>query len=646
MKRLIRYTTNRCVRVCKQPLRLSALPLYSSRKYVSIDNKDIVRPKMDIAEIAGTEDHPVLEKKPQEIILEQERHVLQTLRSILTSIEADPKDLELIQRVETGLEELFLLVVVGEFNAGKSSFINALLGDHFLKDGRTPTTNNLHLIRHGPLKTVLDDQTGLSHISIPLAWLNNITLVDTPGTNAIIKKHQEVTEHFVPRSDLVIFITSAERPFSESEHEFLDRIKQWGKKILVVINKYDLLQKDQERQEVEKFVRDGIIKMLGFEPLIFCVSSREALNEKTSHDPFDQSNNKPSQNQHLQESWKAMENHIFDTLNSIERVKLKLENPLGVANNMLGRYHSFVAQRIDLLRGDRSTLDNIDRSLEEFSANMKKEFELQQNRLDGIIYALTERANLFFDEYITLSNVTNIINKDVVSQKFQKQVIGDLSTKIETHISEVIDWMLDRKYKQWKAVTDYVNKRAKVSTNEEKLVGSLQSEFNFNRKELLLSIGQSADSVLSNYSSKEESQKLNTHITEGLTTTAVVGVSAVGIGTASWFLAPTAIASSLGMLGAVAFGASSLYVIPYKRSQMRKAFAKSVDNMRNQLRSSMTQKFDSELDESISSIKSAISPYSQFVNVEYNKFKEQNNKMEQIKSNIEKLKTLIEALDK
>ncbi|KAL0485577.1 hypothetical protein AKO1_003166 [Acrasis kona] len=129
-----------------------------------------------------------------------------------------------------------------------------------------------------------------------------------------------------------------------------------------------------------------------------------------------------------------MENHIFDTLNSIERVKLKLENPLGVANNMLGRYHSFVAQRIDLLRGDRSTLHNIDRSLEEFS-----------------------RANLFFDEYITLSNVTNIINKDVVSQKFQKQVIGDLSTKIETHISEVIDWMLDRKYKHWKAVTDYVN---------------------------------------------------------------------------------------------------------------------------------------------------------------------------------------------
>lgn len=79
---------------------------------------------------------------------------------------------------------------------------------------------------------------------------------------------------------MVIFLTSTERPFTESENEFLNSIKQWGKKVVVVINKYDLLQNNSERAEVEKFVRDGIIKMLGFEPQIFLVSAKEALRSK------------------------------------------------------------------------------------------------------------------------------------------------------------------------------------------------------------------------------------------------------------------------------------------------------------------------------------------------------------------------------
>lgn len=130
--------------------------------------------------------------------------------------------------------------------------------------------------------------------------------------------------------------------------------------------------------------------------------------------------------------------------------------------------------------------------------------------------------------------------------------------------------MLDRKYRQWKAVTDYVNKRARVSSSEEKLVGSLKSEFNFNRKELILSIGQSAGSVLSSYDATHNSTQLNRQITSSITATAAVGAGAVSIGTASWFLAHTAMATTMGVFGAMIVGAGSLYVLPYKRSVMRK----------------------------------------------------------------------------
>ena len=63
----------------------------------------------------------------------------------------------------------------------------------------------------------------------------------TSGTNAIMEGHQAITEHFLPRSDLVIFVTSVDRPFSDSEREFLKQIVEWKKRILIVINKIDSL---------------------------------------------------------------------------------------------------------------------------------------------------------------------------------------------------------------------------------------------------------------------------------------------------------------------------------------------------------------------------------------------------------------------
>jgi hypothetical protein len=341
-----------------------------------------------------------------------------------------------------------------------------------------------------------------------------------------------------------------------------------------------------------------------------------------------------------------METHIFNTLNSIERVKLKLENPLGVASNLIGRYCQIIDQRLDVLRGDRKTIESIDKSLEQFSIDMKKEFELQQGRLDNIVYELSERGNRFFDDFITMQNVIDLMKRNVVNQKFEKHVIADLSTRVETHISEVIDWMLDRKYRQWKAVTDYVNKRARVSTSEEKMVGSLKSEFNFNRKELILSVGQAAESVLASYDTADHSLQLNQQISTSITTTAAVGVGAVGIGTASWFLAPTALATTLGMFGAALVGAGSLYVLPYRRSVLRKRFAKSVEDMKRQLRQNMSAKFEAELNESIASIRSAIFPYSQFVNVEYDKFTKQSAESVELRTLIDRLRVSIETLDR
>src|SRR3954469_16679583 len=68
------------------------------------------------------------------------RDLLAALRDALTSFGAAPADLSALAASMRQLDDLFLLVIVGEFNAGKSAFINALIGERVLQEGVTPTT--------------------------------------------------------------------------------------------------------------------------------------------------------------------------------------------------------------------------------------------------------------------------------------------------------------------------------------------------------------------------------------------------------------------------------------------------------------------------------------------------------------------------
>ena len=132
--------------------------------------------------------------------------------------------------------------MVGEFNSGKSSFVNALLGRAVLEEGVTPTTSRIALLRHGdaPARHVRPD--GVEVVAEPAEALREVAIVDTPGTNAVLREHEALTREFVPRADLVLFLTSADRPYTETERAFLEALREWGKKVVVVVNKADLLE--------------------------------------------------------------------------------------------------------------------------------------------------------------------------------------------------------------------------------------------------------------------------------------------------------------------------------------------------------------------------------------------------------------------
>ena len=126
----------------------------------------------------------------QEALVERERELLGRLVDFLIGFGAPGEDVEIVRRSLSDLEELFLLVIVGEFNAGKSAFVNALLGAEVSREGVTPTTDRITLLRHAEEPTERDRRDGVLERGHPNEFLREVAIVDTPGTNAIIRHHE------------------------------------------------------------------------------------------------------------------------------------------------------------------------------------------------------------------------------------------------------------------------------------------------------------------------------------------------------------------------------------------------------------------------------------------------------------------------
>src|SRR5260221_3132928 len=289
----------------------------------------------------------------QSRFLREEKEALAEIQQALSRLDVPREALVTLEKAILQLDELFLLVVVGEFNAGKSALMNALLGavpERVLAEGVTPTTSRVTLVKWGPQinETVVDESFAV--YTHPLPLLRQLNIVDTPGTNAVIREHERLTEEFVPRSDLVLFVTSADRPLTESERQFLERIRAWGKKVVVVINKADILENEAARQEVRDFVRRHSAGVLGFEPEIFMVSARLAQQAGQAADPG------AGQALRAASQLDALEQYIQATLDDQARLSLKLTNPLGVTEHIAGQSQAAAVAQAEALGEDAGTV--------------------------------------------------------------------------------------------------------------------------------------------------------------------------------------------------------------------------------------------------------------------------------------------------
>jgi small GTP-binding protein len=570
--------------------------------------------------------------KQQEALLKDERQLLNDLRVALVQFGAAREDQDTLAESIQQLDELFLLVVVGEFNAGKSAFINALLGQKLLKEGVTPTTTQINLLRFGENqeRTVIDEHQHV--LTLPAELLIEISIVDTPGTNAIIREHEAITSQFVPRSDLVLFITSADRPFTESERIFLERIRDWGKKVVIVLNKTDLFQNPEELEQVQTFIAQNARSLLGITPEIFPVSARLALRAKQGEPAlWDDSRFEP------------LERFIHDTLDEAGRLRLKFLNPLGVAGHLVERYTGVANSRLDLLQEDFTTLSDVEAQLDLYKEDMQRDFEFRMADIENVLFEMEQRGDEYFDETFRLARVFDLFSKERIQREFELKVVADVPQRIEHKVNELIDWLVESDLRQWQAVNEHLAERRRQ--HQDRIVGDPGvGSFHYDRERLIEGVGRESLRVVETYDRVREAEAIAEGAQAAVAAAAAMEVGAIGLGTLVTVLATTAAADITGVILASAIAALGLFVIPARRRMARSEMHTKVSELRTKLVNSLRAQFEQEIERSLNKIQTAISPYTRFVRAERGKLEQMQSELGEIKDNLDRLRARVEDL--
>jgi small GTP-binding protein len=521
---------------------------------------------------------------------------------------------------------------VGEFNAGKSRLINALLGESLLKEGVTPTTTTINLIRYGeqPERSGMENNVNLYFA--PVELLKEISIVDTPGTNAIIREHEAITNQFVPRSDLILFITSADRPFTESERLFLEKIHAWGKKVILILNKIDLFETPEDREEVIQFIQDNARQLLGISPVIFPVSARDALEAK-----------KGAPEKWEGSQFEALESYINESLDEIGKLKLKLANPIGVGINLANRYGEVIKARLALLSSDLSLIANLDAQINAYTREMLEDFEYRMTDIEKVLFKMEKRSQQFFNEKMKIFNIFDLTDKKYMRRTFEKEVIADVPKQISLKVDQLIDWMVTRNLEQWHIMNEYLDEsRQRLSTSP--AAKPSLGNFNLNREMILNTVTQKTNTVIEGFDKKQESSKIAEQAQNTVAATAAMEVGAVGLGALITALATTAAADVTGIVLASVMAIIGFLVIPARKKKAIKESSEKISALRIQLIEALSEEFTKQIQQSTNQFKSALAPYTRYVRAEYEKLTSYDSEITTLQSTLLTLKAKVEDL--
>lgn len=323
-----------------------------------------------------------------------------------------PSHREAAARLIANLNQPFLFVVVGEVKSGKSSFINALLGEDICRVAPDPCTDVIQKITHAEERSERRVSEFLKEVLLPVEILKDVAIVDTPGTNSIIEGHQVITERFIPESDLVIFVFPALNPYVKSAWDFFELVHAtWHKKIVFVLQQADRASPEEletSRRRVAEYAKERGVES----PRIFAVSARLAMEGETESG--------------MQQLW----DFIRETVTGGRHYLLKMESLLGTAETILHNAGGELSHQKSALEQDKGEEQRIRQRLSQAKDTADREMEALRARLLRAYDSHVEEVVEEFENGLSVVNlVKNSLSGFMRRQNAFKNWVEELNKK-------------------------------------------------------------------------------------------------------------------------------------------------------------------------------------------------------------------------
>lgn len=574
----------------------------------------------------------------RKIILEQ----LVIIESIAKELEMKTiakQTAETIQQLE---KDAFLLTIVGEFSRGKSMFINALMGEKVLPSKVKPTTAILNKIVYSeepyiklhfhenirepsiistkelralsvPDEPEEDDAEELADYKEKVRRIQEINfaeigtrsdicihgveIYDTPGVNDLEKTREDITYKFIPKSDAVILLLTAEAPLSKTEKKFLkDKILDSDiSKVFIAVNFKDSLGGIEQVARVQGYVRKNLQDVLK-DPKVFMISAKDAMNLRKE---MRESENLPDLESRLHETGIPVLEKELGRFFQEERGNVKLLKPLRrgkkfstdlIEGSLSLKLQALSMKREEVLKKIEELLPQVDiflkngtRIKEGLRANLKSEEE----SLISIIIKYMDRMLAGIE--VELPNFQEEINKENMNM-FISSIVNPIQKEMQQEIKDVTQ---ERLRKHCSAAYE------KLESETRKLDEQIKASFNLSLDLDGLNIDpfDDMDGIL------------------GGLALGSIGLGALGLLLAAPILIPVAIFSFFGLGG---FITSS-----YKQAQRRKQLDNIKDSLYSKFRDNKKKAVASFSKEWDKIMTSALSGFEEDIQTKANSIKEE-----------------------
>ncbi len=314
-----------------------------------------------------------------ETLRRREHELITSLLEMLPKIDGLPE--ERIAQVRDALfhaDNPFLIVFVGPFSSGKSSLINALIGEEILPVGPIPTTDRISILRWG--ETHERVRSGeFDTVFHPASLLRKVSFVDTPGLESIFQKHEETTRRFLHRADLVLLVMLSTQAMTASTLTYLKMLQEFGKTVILVINQADLLSPD-DAKAVRDYVLEQSLSQLGYKPEVWLASAAAAQSANRADGEVDR------------KAWEEsglhrIERYVDTQLGDVARLRQKLQTPLQIVQ-------SANQAALEALRANQSALDQY----QSIGENIERQLAAQKREQDRAVRETMELVNAKFVE--------------------------------------------------------------------------------------------------------------------------------------------------------------------------------------------------------------------------------------------------------